>query len=299
MFDTLILSSGGTRGFATLGALVALEERGLLQTIQHHVGCSVGSLIALFLNIGMSASEVTRLFFKTDFKALQNPSVLSLIDFGLDNGRLMELKIREILAKRGLPPSLTMKDLYAVTGRTFSVGAVNVKRRQFVLLDHTTYPNASVVSCVRASFSIPFVYTPVKIQGHYFVDGALLNHLPIVPWIERFPDAKMVCVELGISKPSTEESGFQSLSDYGLHVMECFTSQQIVHSVPATQCTVIQVDTPSELSWIVSPNDIEKRRLFIIGYGKALETDLLQPPVATSPPSSHPQESPKSCFDAT
>lgn len=266
MYDTLILSSGGTRGYATLGALVWLDDLGYLQSIKHHVGCSVGSLIAMALNIGMSTSDVTRIFFRTDFKKLQNPSVINLFEYGLDRGLGMESKIKETLVRAGLPPNITLRELFNVTGKTLAMGAVDVGCRKFVLLDHTTYPDATVVSCVRASISIPFVYTPVTIDQSTFVDGALLNHMPIVPWMERYPDSRVLGVELCITKPCAGPLVAKGMADYALHIMECFSAQEARHSYASDQCTILKVETPSELSWIVSPDEVQKRRLFVIGY---------------------------------
>ena len=60
--EILVLSSGGSKGLAHLGALSFYEMNNQLTNIHTYVGCSIGSMISLLLNVGYKASELAELF---------------------------------------------------------------------------------------------------------------------------------------------------------------------------------------------------------------------------------------------
>lgn len=65
----LVFSGGGAKGAAYPGVIKALEERGVLETVNEVSGASIGAVIAAYVASGMSADEIRELSNK-DYKAL-------------------------------------------------------------------------------------------------------------------------------------------------------------------------------------------------------------------------------------
>ncbi len=56
--ETLIVGSGGTKGFLFIGALEVFNEKGILKNVKKYVGVSVGSIISLYMILGFTTLEI-------------------------------------------------------------------------------------------------------------------------------------------------------------------------------------------------------------------------------------------------
>ena len=57
-FNSLVLSGGGSKGFAMLGALQYLYDKGYMENIKNFIGTSIGGIISYLLIIGMTPVEI-------------------------------------------------------------------------------------------------------------------------------------------------------------------------------------------------------------------------------------------------
>ncbi len=157
----LVLSSGGARGFAHIGAINELESRGY--NITSVAGTSMGALVG-----GIYASGRLREF-EEWVSSLDMMEVLRLTDVTLSsNGfvkgnRIIE-KLKEIVHDHDIedlpiPYCAIATDLIRGRERIFN--------------------NGSLFNAIRASISIPTFFQPYKLGGDYFVDGGLVNPIPI------------------------------------------------------------------------------------------------------------------------
>ena len=158
----LVLGSGGARGWAHIGVLKALDEAGFVPGIC--IGTSIGSVAAAVHGAGVLA-ETLELAEKFDFvqasKIFVEPSFRKS---GFIRGR----KMVEFLEK--LIPVREISDLssrYAAVATNLETG------------EETVFSDGSLTDAIRASVSIPGLFTPAKINGGHFVDGGLVNPLPI------------------------------------------------------------------------------------------------------------------------
>lgn len=157
----LVLSSGGARGFAYIGAIEELEQRGY--TITSIAGCSIGSLIGGVYASGKMSE------FKDWLFALDNKKVMSLLDVSISKSylvkgdRLME-SITEVvpdvyIENLRIPYTAVATDLYTGEEIIFSKG--------------------KLFDAIRASISIPTTFRPVKSGYRTLVDGGLVNTIPL------------------------------------------------------------------------------------------------------------------------
>ena len=88
VIDTLILSGGGMKGMAELGALHHMEGLGILKNITTIAGSSAGSTIGLLLIIGYRPVEIYHFFMNADLKKFTNINAYNLFNkLGLDDGK--------------------------------------------------------------------------------------------------------------------------------------------------------------------------------------------------------------------
>lgn len=166
----LTLGSGGARGYAHIGAIEILVERGY--DIVAISGCSMGALIGGVFAAGKMKD------YKDWVTGLGQFDVLKLLDVtfssvGAIRGEKIFSVVREMIGDtriEDLPIAYTAvaTDLLAHKEIWFQEGPLD--------------------QAIRASVAIPSVVTPLVLNGRVLVDGALLNPLPIIPTISSHAD---------------------------------------------------------------------------------------------------------------
>jgi NTE family protein len=178
----IALSGGGMKGISHVGALEALNERGLLRCVKEYLGTSSGALISFCVVLGYSLQELRTLCTLFDFTRMQNldPEFIFQFpeQFGLDNGENLERLLAILLRAKGYDPATTFENLNTPLAlRIFAVDVNSCKMKEFSV---KTTPRAEVRMAVRASMAVPFFFTPVKESetGHILVDGGVIAHFP-------------------------------------------------------------------------------------------------------------------------
>lgn len=157
----LVLSGGGTRGFAHLGVIAALFDKGIKPDVI--AGTSAGAIAGAFIAAGKNPHEILEIFKKGRF---YNYTKLQIPRDGLMKlDGLKELFYRKIPAK-----NLEELDI------PFFVAISNLN--QGTIEYRNTGPLGETVL---ASSSIPILFAPVKIGGTRYVDGGVLDNIPIEP----------------------------------------------------------------------------------------------------------------------
>jgi len=157
----LVLSGGGTRGFAHLGLLEALNELSIFPDIIS--GTSAGALAGVLYADGYNPREILHLMnsgSRLDFMRpalpreglLQIGGIIKILKSSLRAKIFEDLKI---------PLYVTATDLNNGKAEYFSKG--------------------NLLDPVIASASIPVLFQPVMINDIYYVDGGVLDNLPLKP----------------------------------------------------------------------------------------------------------------------
>lgn len=157
----LVLSGGGARGLAHIGAIETLESHGY--EITSIAGCSMGALIGGMYAAG-KLPEV-----KDWVLALDRRKVLSLVDFSLSLTHLVKGD-RVMEALKEIVPDVNIEDLPI----PYTAVATDWNSGKEVIFDH-----GSLYDAIRASISIPLFLNPVRREDLLLVDGGLVNSLPL------------------------------------------------------------------------------------------------------------------------
>ena len=180
----LVLSSGGARGFAHIGAIRTLLDHGF--EITSVAGTSMGALVGGIFATG-------RLNVYTQWLAtLDKKSMLSLVDFTISaDGIIKGHKVLDEMQE--LIPDIPIEDLPI----PYAAVATDIHNRQ-----EKVFEKGSLYDAIRASISIPGVFTPVKSDGMVLVDGGVVNPLPLNR-VKRQPGDILIAVDVNGPSPFT------------------------------------------------------------------------------------------------
>ena len=182
---TLVLSGGGARGIAHIGVIEELERRGY--EIASVAGTSMGALVG-----GVYADGALDPF-KTWMLSLDKRKVFNLVDFTLS--RMGIVKGDKIFNKmRDFIPDTPIEDL-KIPYAAVAVDLINNKE--------VVFREGSLFDAIRASVSIPSVFTPVKTSDGLLIDGGVMNNIPI-GHVKRVPGDLLVVVNVNASIPVTQ-----------------------------------------------------------------------------------------------
>ena len=155
----LALSGGGAKGLAYVGVFKFLEERGIRPDII--VGTSAGAMAAALWADGHTSDEIREMFVGREFSEFARVQVPTTGLF--DSRGVGEFLKRNLRAKTfeelQIPTIVMATDLDRGRGHQFTSGPL--------------------VEAIRASCSIPIIFSPVVIDGVHYVDGGLFHNFPV------------------------------------------------------------------------------------------------------------------------
>ena len=175
----LILSGGGSRIVATLGALCHISENcpTAFQMLNKFVGTSAGAILCLLLCCGFSVTELQFMldqidmadFITIDMRFLFQSNVL-----GLDDGRKYIFWMAERMKEKNIPPDISLQELQNRTGNCLVAITTDINSRSLFFLSPDTEPSFPALLAVRASIGIPILFKPVVFKDKCLVDGGVM-----------------------------------------------------------------------------------------------------------------------------
>jgi len=155
----LALGSGASRGLAHIGVLKALEEARI--PVDMIAGTSAGALVGALFCCGVNLNIMQSIADQISRKSLLD---LSVPKIGFIKGNRMEELVKLLTRERKI------EDLNI----PFRAVATDIVQGKKVVFD-----SGYIYKAVRASFSIPAIFTPVYMEDQVLVDGALVDRVPV------------------------------------------------------------------------------------------------------------------------
>ncbi|GAQ92456.1 mRNA (guanine-N7-)-methyltransferase [Klebsormidium nitens] len=180
-----------------LGVLQALREARMLTGVRKFVGTSAGSILALMGALNICPKEVLRsvLSYEAAHSLLFSIRISKLFtDFGLDDGERLFDFIFSILER--LSPGfrdLTFVGLLQKTGNELHIPTTCVTTGSLVLMSADTTPDLKIATAIRASCSIPLIFTSPIIDDKRFCDGGLVAYNP-VSFVSQIPPEEKLAI---------------------------------------------------------------------------------------------------------
>ncbi|MFA6314570.1 MAG: patatin-like phospholipase family protein [Sterolibacterium sp.] len=155
----LALGGGAARGFAHVGVIKALEAQGIVPDII--VGTSAGAVVGALYAAGYSGFELQRLVLQLEESQFSD---WSLPDRGVLKGEALQSFVNNAVGQRPLEKF----------GKLLAVVATDLNSGEAVV-----FRTGNTGMAVRASSSVPGLFQPVAIKGREYVDGGLVNPVPV------------------------------------------------------------------------------------------------------------------------
>lgn len=180
-YTTLVMSGGGVRGLALLGALQYLADQNRLSRIQKFIGTSIGAIIGYLIAIGYSPIEIMiqvnqRHMIETFVQSL---NIMDLVNHGGAMNYFVLHEILEDMTISKIGHVLTLRQLYDDFGKHLVCCTYNYSRRVCEYLDYHHHPNMPCLTALRMSSSLPFIFHPFTYDGSMYVDGAMMDSFPV------------------------------------------------------------------------------------------------------------------------
>jgi len=159
----LALGSGAARGLAHIGVLAVLEKEGI--PVDMIAGTSAGAAIGAIYASGMNTGQMKEQVLEAGWKKIAPLIDPSLPKTGLIKGK----KVKDLLSSY-VGGNIKFSDLKI----PFACVATDIDTGEEVVISRGSVPEA-----LRASISVPAIFTLVKREGRYLVDGGLVNPVPV------------------------------------------------------------------------------------------------------------------------
>lgn len=190
-----MLGSGGARGYAHIGAIEVLEERGY--SIISIAGTSMGALVGGLHAAGRlpEYAEWARGLSQRDMLRLLDPSLTAP---GAIRAEKILARVSQLLA------GARIEDLPV----PFTAVATDLLARKEVW-----FQKGPVDQAIRASIALPSIITPVMLNGRLLADGGLMNPIPIAPTASAHADVTVAVSLAGDRSGNRDASPVQETAE--------------------------------------------------------------------------------------
>ena len=229
----LVLAGGGIRGAAHVGAIKALEESGIKADVV--AGTSAGSIVAALYSMGYTSDEMYELFKKFSKTAMGiGPKYLldnikenqGLKIKGIISGINIEKAIEEVAKEKKVVKINDIK-------MPISIVATDLIQSKKIIFTNSNIPsednyvrNINIGTAVRASCSVPGVYTPVEYEKYQLVDGSLFDNLPVEE-AKKIGAEKIISIKFKIKN----NRKYNTLYNIGMQSIDLMTENLIQESI--------------------------------------------------------------------
>lgn len=238
----IVLSGGGARGFAHIGVLQALNENGIFPDIISAV--SAGAIVGCLYADGKTPESIYNIMGEMDiykFLRFYRPK------FGMLKAEGLRKKLTE---------NLSVKDIEELK-IPLIISATNFTKAQ------TEYfAEGSIINAVMASSAIPILLKPFMMNGQMYVDGGLMNNLPVEPLENKCEFIIGVNVN-----PVHENTRFKTFRNYADRVLHLAIRANVNINIPKCDMYI----EPDDLMNFNLLKVSSSKQIFDLGYAHTIK----------------------------
>ena len=223
----LVLSGGGAKGLAHIGALKVIDSLGI--KIDYIGGTSMGAVVGALYASGYSGTQLDSIFKQIDFEKLINDDVprASKTFYERENSEKYAITLPFKDYKIQLPSAISRGQnvFNLLTRLTLHVSdvnkfenlpipffciATNIETGKQIILDQGSLPQA-----ISASGSLPSLFQPIYIGDNIYTDGGVVNNYPIDELRDKGMD---VIIGVDVQDGLLERDNLESAPDILLQI---------------------------------------------------------------------------------
>jgi NTE family protein len=202
----LVLGGGGMKGFAHIGVLQALEEKGIYPSL--FAGTSIGAMVAAAFAAGMTTTELGR-----RAESLKRRDLFRINHFGMLLERMRSRSIYLEDPLRSLCEEVIPDGSFDDLGAPLLVNTVDLERGTQIVWGLPGLRDVNVRDAVYASCALPGFFPPGRVDGRICVDGGVIDNLPTA--VAALGMDMVIAVDVGSADlarlPDIAQNGFASI----------------------------------------------------------------------------------------
>lgn len=184
MFSNICVSGGGLAAISYLGCLKYINEnKELRNNIKNILGVSSGSIFSLFILFDLTYDESFEWLHKITKINLSNIKFKNLIrikdEYGLDSSDKVIEIVKSLFDYKKIDHDLTFKDVGKIFGKNLIICTANLTKRDLFYFSIDTTPEVKIIDAIKASTSIPILFTPFNYKDEHHVDAFIYDNFPI------------------------------------------------------------------------------------------------------------------------
>jgi len=205
-----------------MGILACLIDEGVVSNVKSWYGCSAGSFCAYLGALGVSSAWIRDCVQHFDMRPLVTIDKELFIDYmntwGFTSGKeMIEMLGSFVDTWEPGASDWTFADLHE---KYLGITAVNMNKRNLELFSVDTHPNMRILDAIRASCSIPFIFTPWRApSGDLYCDGAMLEQCPWFHVKDKKETLVIACSRSQIFGPTKETTTIETFVEYCMRVL--------------------------------------------------------------------------------
>jgi len=235
----LALGGGAAKGFAHIGVIKMLEASGIHPDVV--AGTSAGSVVGALYASGMDPFQMQQIAFGLDEAKIRD---VRLFSGGLVHGQALQDYVNQLLHQQSIEH---LRMPFAAVATELETGA------------RTVFVRGNTGQAVRASCSVPGVFEPVEIGGRHYVDGGVVNPIPVDAARQLGADF-VIAVDISARPSGTNPQGMMNIVGQSITIM----GQQLGAREIARADVVIRPDLGG-----IGPTDFEQKNQAILQGEKA------------------------------
>ena len=186
----IVLSGGGLKGLAHVGALKAIKALGI--PVHEYIGTSMGSLICSLAAGGMDIEEMERLALN-----LKSENILQMRTLHFLRKRLKARSIYDGALLHRYFEDIIPIDSFKLLETPLVINAVEMSHGEEVYWGGEDCDDIPVHDAVYGSCALPGLFPPLELDGKCYIDGGVMTNLPVRKARERGADL-IIAVNLGL-----------------------------------------------------------------------------------------------------
>ena len=214
----IVISGGGTTGFAFYGILRESNKSGLwdIKNIETIYSTSVGSILGVFLCLKFEWDILDNYLIQRPWQKIFNFDIYSILKVfekrGIFSISIFEEIFQPLFLAADVSMDITLKEFYEITKIELHIFVTELNKFESIDVSYKTHPEWKLIQTVYASSTVPIIFEPWCYNEKIFIDGGFLLNNPINKCIHSGANRNEI---LGINKIHnimnqniTEESSF-------------------------------------------------------------------------------------------